>query len=68
MPEVLGWDGYVYVYEGAIEIEGIGLTEAESGLSTDPGQITLQATRPSLMVVFLVNPDAGVTYEGTVGQ
>ena len=68
MPEVPGWDAYLYVFTGEIEINGAHFAEAESGLVTQAGGLTVRATRPSLVVAFLISPDAEVTREGTIGR
>ena len=68
MPEVPGWDAYLYVFTGEIEINGARFAEAESGLVTKAGGLTVRAIRPSLLVAFLINPDAEVTREGTIGR
>ena len=56
------------VFTGEIEINGARFAEAESGLVTKAGGLTVRATRPSLLVAFLINPDAEVTREGTIGR
>ena len=68
MPEVAGWDTYFYVFTGKVEVNGAHFAEAESGLMTKAGGVIVRATRPSLVVAFLINPDAEATREGTIGR
>ena len=68
VPEVGGWDACLYVLTGEIEVDGACFAEAESGLVTKAGGLIVRATRPSLVVAFLINPDAEVTRAGTIGR
>jgi redox-sensitive bicupin YhaK (pirin superfamily) len=68
MPEVAGWDAYLYVFTGEVEINGARFAEAESGLVTKAGGLAVRAARPSLLVAFLITPDAEATREGTTGR
>jgi len=68
MPDLPGWDTYIYIFTGESETNCTRFAEAESGLVTKAGGFALRAVRPSLVLAFLINPDAQVTREGTVGH
>ncbi len=68
LPSVPDWDAYFYVFEGAVEADDVPVEQTESGLSTEPDGVRLTATEDSLLVAFLVNPDADVTRQGTIGR
>jgi hypothetical protein len=68
LPTAPGWDAYVYVFEGGVEVDGVALAETESALVTDDRVATLTASEPSVVVAFLVDPEAPVTRQGTVGR
>jgi redox-sensitive bicupin YhaK (pirin superfamily) len=61
-------DLYFYVFTGAIEAGGLRFEEAEQGLLRGGGQLELRAAGPTLLVAFLIDPEAVVTREGTVGR
>jgi quercetin 2,3-dioxygenase len=67
-PERPGWDLYFYVYTGAIAAGGKTFGEAEQGLLRGGGALALEATAPTTMVAFLIDPNAPVTRVGTVGD
>lgn len=68
LPSITGWDTYFYVFTGAVEARGTRFGEAESGLLTQEVGLTIKAEEPTLLVTFLINPDAPVTRKGTVGR
>lgn len=68
LPSRPDWDTYFYVFEGAVEANGTGFDEAESGLLVDEQDLALTATADSLVVAFCINPDAPVTRQGTIGR
>lgn len=68
LPTHDGWDAYVYVFEGAVTSEGTQFEATESGLTTQPESIQLTATEDSVLVVFLVDADAPITRQGTIGR
>lgn len=67
-PQAPGRHLYFYVFSGAIEVTGVGFGEAEQGLFLADRPLALVAKRSSLIVAFLVKPDAEVTRQGTVGD
>jgi redox-sensitive bicupin YhaK (pirin superfamily) len=68
LPSRAGWDTYFYVFEGAVEADGVGFGRRESGLLVDAAAPTLTAVADSVLVAFEINPDAPVTRQGTVGR
>lgn len=68
LPAVPGWDAYVYVFEGSVEVDGRRFEATESALSTAPDEVRITAAEESLLVAFLVNPEAAITRQGTIGR
>lgn len=66
LPSAPGRDTYCYVFEGEVTAGDTTLSEAESGLLVD-GELTVSATTDSVLVAFLIDPDAPVTRQGTIG-
>ena len=67
-PERDGWDTYFYVFEGSVEVDGTSFGKADSGLLVDEPDASVAASEDTTMVAFLLNPDAEVTRQGTVGR
>lgn len=67
-PSTAGWDTYFYVFEGMLEVDGVRFEEAESGLLEDEAVMSATAREESVVVAFLVNPDAPITRQGTIGR
>ncbi|MFB6119432.1 pirin family protein [Halosegnis sp.] len=59
---------YLYVFDGAVEVgdEPVGYTE--SALVTGDNDVTVTATEDAIIVAFVINPDAPVTRQGTIGR
>jgi hypothetical protein len=68
LPEMAGRDAYFYVFEGAVEAADTRFDEAESGLLVDDDGLTITAQEDALVVAFLVDPDAPITRQGTIGR
>lgn len=68
LPSRAGWDTYVYVFEGAVEADGVRFDRRESGLLVDAAAPTVTALEDSVLVAFEIDPDAPVTRQGTVGR
>ena len=68
LPSRSGWHTYLYVFEGSVEVgkESIGYTE--SALVADDRDVTVTAREDSSIVAFVINPDAPVTRQGTIGR
>lgn len=67
-PWAMGRHLYFYVFEGRVKVQGVGFDEADQGLSLSNGALELAATRRSLVVAFLIEPNASVARQGTVGD
>jgi redox-sensitive bicupin YhaK (pirin superfamily) len=63
-----GWHTYFYVFTGLVSSDGQSFAEAETGLIQDAEGRLLHANKDSVVVAFLINPDAKVVRLGTVGR
>ncbi|TYT61123.1 pirin family protein [Natrialba swarupiae] len=68
LPDITGWDGYFYVFEGALEAGDVRFDEAESGLVVGETDVTFTALEETVAVAFLVDRDATITRQGTIGR
>lgn len=68
LPVQADWDAYLVVLRGSVRIEDRTLAAVSSALLTGEQNATLEALDESLVVVFLIDPAAALTYDGTVGQ
>ena len=67
-PSAQGRDLYFIVFTGAIGVGGQHFGEAEQGLIIGRDRTSLEAHQPSVVVAFIIDPDAVVTRQGTVGD
>jgi len=68
LPSIAGWDTYFYVFEGAVEANETTFSRTEQGLLVGADDLTVTAQEETLLVAFLINPDAPLTYQGTIGR
>jgi redox-sensitive bicupin YhaK (pirin superfamily) len=70
LPQIEGRDAYVYVFEGAADVGGVALDETESVLWTGDGAppTVTAGDEGATVVAFLIDPDAPVTRQGTIGR
>ncbi|ELY92396.1 Pirin domain-containing protein [Natrialba hulunbeirensis JCM 10989] len=68
LPERPGWDTYFYVFDGAVTVADTTFETADSGLLVGESDTTVTAQEESLLVVFVINPDAPITRQGTIGR
>jgi len=68
LPSIPGWDAYFYVFDGTVTANETTFETTESGLVVDDDAVTVTAETDSLLVTFLINPDAPVTRQGTIGR
>lgn len=61
LPVMADLDAYLYVFEGDVEIGDAGLREGESALLVGGRAESIRATEESVVVEFLIDPDAPVT-------
>ncbi|MET0314201.1 MAG: hypothetical protein ABW275_07400, partial [Hansschlegelia sp.] len=59
---------YYFVFTGCVAAGGERFGEAETGLVSGEADVTLRATEASLVVAFVVDRDAAVCREGSVGD
>ena len=67
LPAQSGWHTYLYVFEGAVQVDEEAVGYTESALVTDD-EVSVTATEDSTIVAFAINPDAQVTRQGTIGR
>ncbi|MCL9814047.1 pirin family protein [Natranaeroarchaeum aerophilus] len=67
LPSASGRDTYFYVFEGEVTAGDTSFSKAESGLLVD-GELPVSAATDSILVAFLIDPDAPVTRQGTIGR
>lgn len=69
LPTKPDWDTYFYVFDGAVTVDGTEFAETESGLAVEEADsMSVTADAESLVVAFVINPDAPVTRQGTIGR
>ncbi len=68
LPSHNDWDTYFVVLRGALEVKNQPFKAVESGLLINETACNVQVKRDALVVIFLVNRNARLTYDGTIGQ
>ncbi|WP_198667811.1 pirin family protein [Saliphagus sp. LR7] len=68
VPTMAGRDSYCYVFEGEVEVGDARLEVGESALLVGGGPEPVRATEESVVVAFLIDPDAPITRQGTIGR
>lgn len=68
LPAYQEWDSYFVVLRGEIEINDQSFSAVENGLLVDEVGAHLQVKEDALMVVFLINRHAPLSYAGTVAR
>ena len=59
---------YLYVFEGAVDIGEKRLGYTESALVTGGSDVLVTAAEDAIIVAFVLDPDAPVTRQGTIGR
>jgi quercetin 2,3-dioxygenase len=59
---------YFYVFSGSVTAEGQAFAEGEQGLLLSDQTLSLEARTPSVIVAFLIDPNAKVSRKGTIGD
>lgn len=67
-PNRQGYDIFFFVFEGKIVVDGQAFGSSKSALLTGDAVARLTADAASLVVAFLIKPDAILTKEGTIGR
>ena len=68
LPARAAWDTYIVVLRGSIQVEKRILRAVESALLKDETGADIEALEECLLVVFLIDPAADLTYSGTIGN
>jgi len=68
VPSRGGWHTYLYVFDGTVDVDHVTVGYTESALVADDSGVTVTATEDSTIVAFIINPDAPVTRQGTIGR
>lgn len=67
-PQMRGRNLYFYVFSGLLLAEDQTFAEGEQGLLLSDRALLLESRTRSLVVAFLIDPDAPITRKGTVGD
>lgn len=68
LPAIAGRDAYVYVFAGEAGIGDARLGKGESALLVGDTGGRVAALKDAVVVAFLIDPDAPVTRQGTIGR
>ena len=68
LPTYTAWDTYFMVLEGEIIVNEQTFWAVEAGLLVNETECYAQVKKDALLVVFLINPNAQLTYEGSVSR
>ena len=68
VPSKAGWDTYLYVFEGEVDLAGESLGYTESAVLVGDGEASVTAREESILVAFVLDPDAPITRQGTIGR
>ncbi|MGO4134415.1 pirin family protein [Rhizobium brockwellii] len=67
-PQRQGRDLYFYVFSGFVVIDTQPFAEGEQGLHLSGDKLEVEAQSASTLVAFLLDPNASITRQGTVGD
>lgn len=67
-PQKSGYHTFFFVFNGSIKIKDQVFEERKNGLIIDEEHASLTSLEASLVVAFLINPNAIITKAGTIGQ
>ncbi len=68
VPTRPGWDTYLYVFEGEVDLVGQALGYTESAVLAGDGTTTVTAQEDAVLVAFRLDPEAPITRQGTIGR
>jgi redox-sensitive bicupin YhaK (pirin superfamily) len=68
IPRKAGCRTYFFVFAGRVTADEQTFGEAESGLGVDDEPINILATEDSLVVAFVIDPNAHIVRGGSVGD
>ncbi|NKL34726.1 pirin family protein [Rhizobium leguminosarum bv. viciae] len=67
-PQKQGRDLYFYVFSGSVVVDTQTFAEGEQGLHLSDDKLEVVAQSASTLVAFLLDPNAPITRQGTVGD
>ncbi|MBY5819725.1 pirin family protein [Rhizobium leguminosarum] len=67
-PQKHGRELYFYVFSGFVVVETQTFAEGEQGLHLSDDKLEVEAQSASTLVAFLLDPNASITRQGTVGD
>lgn len=67
-PEKPGYHTFFFVFNGAVKVNGQLFKERNNGLLVDEENAALISMEESLVVAYLINPNAVITNAGTIGR
>ncbi|TAV43761.1 pirin family protein [Rhizobium leguminosarum] len=67
-PQKQGRDLYFYVFSGSVIVDRQTFAEGEQGLHLSDDKLEVEAQSASTLVAFLLDPNASITRQGTVGD
>jgi quercetin 2,3-dioxygenase len=68
LPRREGWDTYVLVYDGEVDIDGVTFGPGESGLVPGAGELAVVASSAARLLAIVIDPAAKITRAGTIGR
>jgi redox-sensitive bicupin YhaK (pirin superfamily) len=68
LPQRQGWHVYLFVYQGALDVDGVHVATSGHALVQSQRPVQIQALETTMLVAFLVNPEVKVTRAGTIGR
>jgi quercetin 2,3-dioxygenase len=68
LPRREGWDTYVLVYDGEVDIDGVMYGPGESCLVPGAGEIAVVASSDARLLAIVIDPAAKFTRAGTTGR
>jgi hypothetical protein len=68
LPSRSGRHTYLYVFDGAVEVDDETVGFTESGFVTIADDVAVTATEDATIIAFSLEPDAPITRQGTIGR
>ena len=67
-PQKEGYDIFFFVFNGSVAVNEQTFESSKRGLLIEEAEAKLTAAEESLVVTFLIKPDAKITKKGTIGR
>jgi redox-sensitive bicupin YhaK (pirin superfamily) len=68
LPQRQRWHVYLFVYQGTLDVDGVPVATSGHALVQSQRPVQIQALETTMLVSFLVDPEAKVTRAGTIGR